>query len=385
MQIGKTGKMVWAFKAVLIILIINDIMNHESFSIGIKIAWIAGLLLMQANDFLRTYYHLIDRNRILYMASMVLNITLIGVYMVKYDSAATGVYYVFPIVEIFLSGRTILKGIVILHALVYLGGMVMAKADVQQSLISYMGMLLLVYLFRAVSLEREKGQSLSAELVEAHAKLKEVTIVKERTRIAQEMHDSIGHSLIALRMHLEFAENVIEVNPQKAGEAISKAHDFSQKSIKELRKAVAVLKDQTVNSQIGLEELLKDMIESLEMTGKISFSLDFDKAVESSYQDMKNCIYTSVREAVTNGLKHGKAQQFHIDIKRSGEVIRVIVEDNGQGSGHIKKSHGLSGIEERIGLLNGTVQFSSEKGKGFTMIAEIPDSYKSTTVKMEAI
>jgi signal transduction histidine kinase len=369
---SKSGKMVWAFKAVLILSIMYDIMNRESLSNEIKAVWMAGLLLMQVNDFFRNSYQLIDRHKILYMISMVLNIALIGVYMVMYDSAATGVYYVFPIVEVFLSSRSIQTGIVILHALVYIAGIVIAKADVQQSLISYMAMLLLVYLFRAISLEREKGQLLSAELVEAHAKLKEITIVKERTRIAQEMHDSIGHSLIALRMHLEFAENVIEVNPQKAGEAISKAHDFSQKSIKELRKAVAVLKDQSVNSQIELEELLNDMIESLETTGKLKFTLKFDKEVESGHQDMKNCIYTSVREAVTNGLKHGRAQQFQIDIKRSDEWIRVVVEDNGQGCGHIKKSHGLKGIEERIGLLNGTVSFSSEKGRGFKLQAEIP-------------
>ncbi|WP_129730843.1 sensor histidine kinase [Ectobacillus funiculus] len=218
-------------------------------------------------------------------------------------------------------------------------------------------------------------------MIEAHAKLKEITIVKERTRIAQEMHDSIGHSLIALRMHLEFAENMIEANPQKAGEAIVKAHDFSQKSIKELRKAVAVLKDQSVNSQIDLEELLNDMIESLQTSGKLKFTLNFDKEVESGNQDMKNCIYNSVREAVTNGLKHGKAQQFLINITKSSEKIRVIVEDDGEGCSQIKKSHGLQGIEERIGLLNGKVSFSSEKGRGFKLLAEIPVMYKTNAIK----
>ena len=74
--------------------------------------------------------------------------------------------------------------------------------------------------------EREKGQVLSAELAEVHAKLKEITIVKERTRIAQEMHDSIGHSLIALRMHLEFAENMIHAKPDQAGDALSKSPSF---------------------------------------------------------------------------------------------------------------------------------------------------------------
>jgi signal transduction histidine kinase len=369
---SKSGKMVWAFKAVIVLSILYEIVNQESLSAEMKAVWITGILLIQANDFFRTYFHLLERYRILYTASMVVNIAVIGIYMVLFDSTVTGIYYVFPLVEIFLSGQSLQKGIVAFHVLVYLAGMVMAKADVQQSLIPYMAMLLLVYLFRAISLEREKGQLLNAELAEAHAKLKEITIVKERTRIAQEMHDSIGHSLIALRMHLEFAENMIEANPQKAGEALTKAHNFSQKSINELRKAVAVLKDQSVNSQIELEELLNDMIESLQTSGKLKFTLNFDKEVESCSQDMKNCIYNSIREAVTNGLKHGKAQYFLIDIKRIGERIQVVVEDSGEGCGHIKKSNGLTGIEERIGLLNGKVRFSSDKGHGFKLLAEIP-------------
>jgi signal transduction histidine kinase len=114
------------------------------------------------------------------------------------------------------------------------------------------------------------------------------------------------------------------------------------------------------------------MIESLQTSGKLKFTLNFDKEVESGNQDMKNCIYNSVRESVTNGLKHGKAQQFLIDIAKSGERIRVVVEDNGEGCGQIKKSHGLQGIEERICLLHGKVSFSSEKGRGFKLLAEIP-------------
>lgn len=369
---SKSMKMVWALKAVVVFLILFEIVAHPSLSAGMKAVFIAGILLMQTNDFFRKHYRLSDRHRVLYTVSMVVNIAAIGVYMVLFDSVATGIYYVFPIAEIFLSGRSIQTEIVAFHVFVYLAAMYVSKADVQSSMMPYFATLLLVYLFRGISLEREKGELLTAELAEAHAKLKEITIVKERTRIAQEMHDSIGHSLIALRMHLEFAENMIDADPQKAGETLAKARNFSQESIKELRKAVAVLKDKSVNSQIELEELLNDMIQSLQTSGKLKFILNFDKEVESVEQVMKNCIYNSMREAVTNGLKHGKAQQFLIDITKSGERIRVVVEDNGEGCGQIKKSHGLQGIEERIGLLNGTVSFSSEKGHGFKLLAEIP-------------
>lgn len=374
-----------ALKTVLVILILFEILTSPSLSLGMKAVCMAGILMMQVNDFLRNHYRLSERHRALYTISMVVNIAAIAVYMVLFDSPATGVYYIFPIVEMFLFGKSINKGIMSFHVFAYLAAMYVSKADVQESLLAYFATLLLLYLFRGISLERAKGQLLHAELMDAHAKLKEITIVKERTRIAQEMHDSIGHSLIALRMHLEFAENMIDANPQKAREVLTKAHDYSQKSIKELRKAVAVLKDQSVNSQIELEELLNDMIESLQTSGNLTFTLHFDRHVESSNQDMKNCIYNTVRESVTNGLKHGKAEQFLIEINKTGDRIHVVVEDNGIGCGQIKKSNGLQGIEERIDLLNGKVSFSSEKGRGFKLLAEIPIRYRINEKKLEVI
>ncbi|HEY2421321.1 MAG TPA: sensor histidine kinase [Neobacillus sp.] len=368
----KSMKMALALKVVIVSIIMYEIVTDHRISAGMKAVCIVAILLMQVNDVIRSHYRLAERHRLLFIFSMVINIAAIGVYMEQFNSVATSIYFIYPLVEIFLIGRKIQTGIVVFHVFVYLAAVYVSKTDIQNAIISYLATLLLVYLFRGISLEREKGQLLNTELAEAHVKLKEITIVKERTRIAQEMHDSIGHSLIALRMHLEFVENMMEADPQKAGEALAKAHNFSQKSIKELRKAVAVLKDKSKSSQIELEELLHDMIESLQTSGNLKFTLNFDKEVESCNQNMKNSIYNSVREAVTNGLKHGKAQQFRIDITKSSESIRVIVEDNGQGCGQIKKSHGLEGIEERISVLNGKVSFSSEKGHGFKLFAEIP-------------
>lgn len=385
MLTSKSIKMVWSFKLVVVFMIVYDIFIQERYSMGVKSALIAGLLLLQGNDVLRTRFHLLERHRILYTVSMLLNIAAIGSLMVLCDTPATGIYYAFPIVEIFLTSGELQIGYIVFHVLVFLAGMVVSRSDVQNSVIAYFAMLLLVYLFRGISLEKEKGHILNMELAEAHTKLKEITIVKERTRIAQDLHDSIGHSLIALRMHLEFAETLIKTDPEKVEPSLTKAHQFSQKSIKELRRAVAVLKDQTVDSPILLEELLSDLIESLQTSGTLQFTLNFDKKVESRPQDWKNGIYNTVRESITNGLKHGKAQTFWITVTQSEQKLQVTVEDDGIGCEHIHKSHGLKGIEERIGLLNGRVTFLSEKGHGFKVEAEIPVKENKRTPKMEVV
>lgn len=139
---------------------------------------------------------------------MATSITGIGLYIYQFDSFATSIYYVFPVVEIFVSSSAIQVSMLIVHVLVYLCTIYALKVDIKEALLPYISMLLIVYLFRGNNLEKEKGKLLNAQLLEANSKLltyskdiKELTIVKERTRIAQELHDSIGHALVALRLH----------------------------------------------------------------------------------------------------------------------------------------------------------------------------------------
>jgi signal transduction histidine kinase len=250
--------------------------------------------------------------------------------------------------------------------------LIQLNADVTNSLFAYLAMLLLVYLFRTNSLQKKKGESLNVELSEANAKLKEITIAQERTRIAQELHDSIGHGLISLKMHLEYAGNVADSNPQKTKEVIAKALAISQASIDDLRKAVAVLKNNSLNERMELQQSLKQMIGSIQVNGRLGFEFAFDESVEYATPDIKQAIYSTVREAVTNGLKHGKAQAFSIEIKKCSVLIRVVVQNDGEPCQHLQKSHGIRGIEERIHSLEGNVEFSSAPDSSFTVTAEIP-------------
>ncbi|WP_222708674.1 sensor histidine kinase [Paenibacillus sp. N3.4] len=354
------------------ILISFDIVMRTHLSAGMKAVYIVGIFVLQTNDYCRNTYPLFRRNRMLYYVSMAAGIAATGFYLIQFDSLAISIYYIFPVVEIFLTCSTIQIGMLIFHAMVFLFTMYTLKANPENALFSYLSMFVLVFMFRVHSDERKKGQLLTTELVAANAKLKEITIVKERTRIAQELHDSIGHGLVALRMHLEFAGNMVDTDPQKSKEVMTKALTISHKSITDLRKAVAVLKENSFQNNMELGESLKEMVDALQMKGRLNILLHVDEAVEYTNLDIKKGIYNTVREAMTNGLKHGKAEHIQIHITKYGNRIRVTIENDGEGCKHIVKSHGLIGIEERIRSLDGTVQFSSTKDRGFAILAEMP-------------
>ncbi|MCM3569793.1 sensor histidine kinase [Neobacillus mesonae] len=369
----KPPKILVIFRIILIVTISIDISLRPQIPIMLKAAFVFGIILLHVNDHLRNRYQLFENHRIIYYVSMTASIIGTGLYLIRFDSLPINFYFIFPIVEIFLYRPRIQIGMLILHLFVFITAVFVLKAGIQEALFPYLAMLLLIYLFRSNSREREKGNLLNAELMEANAKLKEITIVKERTRIAQELHDSIGHALIALKMHLEFAEKMMETDSLKAKEVLGKALGISQTSITDLRKAVDVLKDdQGWRNKIKLRDSLDDLIESLQMTGRLEFELFFDDTAEHASKEIRKGIYETVREAVTNGIKHGNAQGFHIDIFVHGNKLHVKVEDDGAGCADIKKSHGLRGMEERIHSLDGKIQFVSANGNGFAVEAEIP-------------
>ncbi|WP_423802233.1 sensor histidine kinase [Neobacillus sp. SAB-20_R2A] len=373
MEKHKTPSVMMIFRIILIIMASIDIMGQSPSSIPIKAAFIIGLVILHLNDIYRNYYQLYEKNRIIYYISMSVSIIAIGLYVIQFDNIPLNIYFIFPIVEIFIYRPTIQIGLVILHIFMFVIGMFALKAGIQQALIPYLALMALIYLVRSNSREREKGNLLNAELMEANAKLKEITIIKERTRIAQELHDSIGHALIALKMHLEFADNMMDSNPEKSKDVMKKALVISQTSITNLRKAVDVLKDnQAWKDKVKLRDSIEDLIDSLQTAGRLQFELFFDDTVEFASRDIQNGIFETVREAITNGIKHGNARTFHIDIFVNEKKALVKVEDDGEGCTDIKKSHGLRGMEERIHLLRGSIQFVSAKGHGFAVEAEIP-------------
>lgn len=365
--------LIMSFRIILFVTISIDIMLRPHIAIMLKAAFMFGMILLHLNDLLRNRYRFFEGKRILYYISMTVSIVGIGLYLIRFDSLPLNVYFVFPLVEVFLYRARIQMGLLILHVFVFLGGMLVVKASIQEALFPYLAMLLLIYLFRSNSREKEKGVLLNAELTAAHSKLKEITIVKERTRIAQELHDSIGHALIALKMHLEFAENMAETDPKKSKEVLAKALGISQTSITELRKAVTLLKDdQTWQDKLKLRDSLDELIESLQLAGGLNFDLSFDENAEYTSKDIQKGVYETVREAITNGIKHGKASSFHIGIFVRDNKLQVKVADDGAGCAAIQKSNGLQGMEDRVHLLNGNIQFISTKGNGFTVTAELP-------------
>lgn len=233
--------------------------------------------------------------------------------------------------------------------------------------------------------EREKFRKLNNELNEAYEKLKEysskveeLTITKERNRVASEIHDSLGHSLTALIMHLDFLENITGKDSERAKVIISKCQSLARGSMEGLRKAVYAIKEEEQSK--NLINSINELIDNFIVNEGIKINFNLEESLEGISPDIKNIVYRTVQEALTNGIKHGKATEFLIDIFDVEHGLEFRVNDNGIGCEEIVKGNGLCNIEKRIYSVGGKVRFSSNADKGFLMYAYIPLKEVETAV-----
>lgn len=232
------------------------------------------------------------------------------------------------------------------------------------------------YIIVIICYQIVRYQNLSDEYKQINKKLsryskrvRDLTIIKERNRLAQDIHDSIGHSLTGLIMHLDFTEKIFEESKEKTKDLIIKSQDLARESLKDLRKAVDTLKEES--KEMVLVEAVEDMISNFKFLDRVQIEFNYDEEIESISIDIKDALYRVIQEAVTNSLKHGKAEHIIISLQSIGEELKLTIKDNGKGTDKIEKNNGLMGIEKRIKDLAGQIRYTTCKGKGFLIEVSI--------------
>lgn len=243
--------------------------------------------------------------------------------------------------------------------------------DIVMLLIGLFFYCLTLFTYKALGKEKRKVEKLNKELAISYNKLKEqsdeikqLTITKERNRVAGEIHDNLGHSLIALNMNLDVADKIIDNDIDKAKKLIHKSQMLTKESMENLRKAVYALKEERPT---GLKESIKKIVENIESTGEIEVVLSIDEQSEELLPEYKEIIYSTIKEALTNSIKHGKSNKICVEVHTDSEKVELIISDNGIGCNSLVKGNGLIGIEDRVKCFGGEMLYNSMEKQGFKL------------------
>ncbi|HCD07543.1 MAG TPA: sensor histidine kinase [Lactobacillus sp.] len=204
--------------------------------------------------------------------------------------------------------------------------------------------------------------------------IKELTLIEERQRISQNLHDMLGHSLIGLRLHLDALNQFIDTDPKKSHQILDKSKGIIDHSLVELRETVNELKE--TKELADLNSALEELGNSISVTDKVKVNLQKYFDVNRLDISVKDLIYKTSQEFITNSIKHGQSSLITIKLRLKNQTLIFNLSNNGLDDNNIVASNGLKGIEHRVKNLNGTVSFSSNQPSGFKTDITIPIGVK---------
>ncbi|MCD7033996.1 sensor histidine kinase [Metabacillus sp. GX 13764] len=223
----------------------------------------------------------------------------------------------------------------------------------------------------ALSMAHEKLHDYSKQV-------EELTMTRERNRMAREIHDTVGHKMTALLVQIELAKEFLKSAPEKAEETIGVCGTLARTALEEIRVSVRTIHTDEAEPHL-LPSLRKLMEDFYKTTGlETSFEVKGDPAAIPS--SLHVTIIRVVQESLTNARRHGNASGCNILLSCSEASLRLEIKDNGAGTGEIDYGFGLINMKERMEEHGGNVSFESEAGSGFKVTAEFPLLVKKWSV-----
>ncbi|TCN37275.1 signal transduction histidine kinase [Kribbella orskensis] len=210
---------------------------------------------------------------------------------------------------------------------------------------------------------RERTEQLERERVAEAAR----AAAEERARVARDMHDILAHAVSLMVVQAEAGPVVVRRDPERAEQAFEAIADAGRDAMTQLRRLLGVLKADEPQRlpQPTLDELpeLVGGTASLEVTG----------VRRQVPPDTEIAVYRIVQEALTNTVKHARAQHVTVRLDWSADELEVSVIDDGQGPlATVAGGHGLVGIRERAVACGGTAEAGPRPGGGFEVRARLP-------------
>ncbi|HRQ40661.1 MAG TPA: sensor histidine kinase [Chloroflexota bacterium] len=214
--------------------------------------------------------------------------------------------------------------------------------------------------------------SANLRLAEYAAQAEEMATIKERNRLAREIHDNLGHYLTVINVQLEAARTIMPENPDKAADAIQKAQKLTQEGLSAIRHSISALRESPLENQT-LPQAIGQLITETQQTG-LDARLEIMGTPVELEAKASLTLYRVAQEGLTNTRKHAQATQVIVTLDYSQpEQVTLSVVDDGAGTAVPADSgFGLMGIRERVQLLGGDTAVTTIPGEGFSLVTTIP-------------
>lgn len=222
------------------------------------------------------------------------------------------------------------------------------------------------WLFEQVRLGSERLQALSRRLVEIQE--------SERHYISRELHDEAGQALTSLVMVLELLDKEAG-QPERVRVHVAEMERKVQQLIKDLHRLAKALRPATLD-HLGLEAAVRQNVEAVAKRYGLMVQFETSGISNRLPGNVETILYRVIQEALTNVARHAHATRADVLLKRRGNGLVIVVEDDGVGfepeQAGAGQRLGMLGMRERAEMLGGELIVESAPGKGTTIVVEVP-------------
>jgi NarL family two-component system sensor histidine kinase LiaS len=200
----------------------------------------------------------------------------------------------------------------------------------------------------------------------------ELSRIEERNRLARDLHDTVKQQTYASRMQLTAAKNLLSIEPEQASEHLDTALQLNRETQQELKLIIDKLRPAALEGK-GLPQAMTEYAERWqEHTGiNVNISISGERPLAL---DVEQVLYRILQESLSNVARHAEADAVALDLNMEPAEVQLAIADNGRGfepnavSGN---SLGLSGMEQRLAEINGTLQVESTLSVGTKLIVTV--------------
>ncbi|MHC6647505.1 sensor histidine kinase [Alteromonas sp. HB246098] len=257
---------------------------------------------------------------------------------------------------------------------------------------------------------REEADALNRQLLSTQQLMKQALTQDERLRIARNIHDVLGHHLTALTINLQVASRKADLLESSESQAIKQhveqSHSIAKLLLSDVREAISDIRENAaIDFSLAVNALIKDL-------PRPAVNLHIDDNLTLTNVRIADCLLRNMQEALTNVVRHTQAHYFSISLTHHNGAYKLLMQDSmvphtadkklsdeqpssiklfdkascshveriqkeagpsgSDTSSHVVAGNGLSGMQERVHELNGTISWQQTE-QGFRIAIHIPE------------
>ncbi|MEZ5565284.1 MAG: CHASE3 domain-containing protein [Gammaproteobacteria bacterium] len=216
----------------------------------------------------------------------------------------------------------------------------------------------------------------TSELSRLSSHLQEVS-EREKAELARNLHDELGGLLTAARMDISWLLGATATMDPEIHKKLEQVNDGLTESMDIKRRVVESLRPALLD-HFGLPTALQNYFDESCKKAGLTCNTNIPEEMADLPQDLAIALFRVGQESLTNIIRHAKARNVHMSVESHGEIVRVIVVDDGVGmdlnSPTFRASHGITGMRHRVNALGGTFKLSSTPGTGTRLEITVPST-----------